>query len=60
MAVLSLYIFVCYAFTLGVWVESSTKSKNYKVSFYEILLMLSAPILLPIIIGMEFESKSKS
>ena len=60
MTVLLLYIFVCYAFTIGVWVETSTKSNNYKLTVYEIGLMLLAPILLPIILGMEFESKSKS
>jgi hypothetical protein len=58
MEVFALYAFLCYAFTLGTYIEHSQKHKNYSITATEFTLMLLAPIVVPVFIGIEWEEKN--
>jgi len=58
MEVFVLYALICYAFTLGAYIEVATRTKVYVLTPLEIAAVILSPILLPIFIGMESEEKS--
>jgi hypothetical protein len=57
MTVIILYVFICYMFTLGTWIEHTSKTKDYSLKAGEIALMLLSPVVLPLFLGMHFEEK---
>lgn len=58
MEVFVLYAFLCYAFTLGTYIEHATKNKDYSLTATEAVLMFLAPLVVPVFIGIEWEEKN--